>query len=74
MNEVIAYLSDYVRENNLPQKMVVLHQFQLQMIRDRDQLDLSRSEVALLIHADGQGSRGQKRAPGMPSTRMLQKE
>lgn len=60
VNEVIAYLSDYVRENNLPQKMVVLHQFQLQMIRDRDQLDLSRSEVALLIHADGQGSQGAK--------------
>ena len=62
VNEVIAYLSDYVRENNLPQKMVVLHQFQLQMIRDRDQLDLSRSEVALLIHADGQGSQGAKAA------------
>ncbi|MGO1472876.1 MAG: hypothetical protein ACTHV1_10115 [Flaviflexus sp.] len=60
VNEVIAYLSDYVRESNLPQKMVVLHQFQLQMIRDRDQLDLSRSEVALLIHADGQGSQGAK--------------
>lgn len=62
VNEVITYLSDYVRENNLPQKMVVLHQFQLQMIRDRDQLDLSRSEVALLIHADGQGSQGAKAA------------
>lgn len=60
VNEVITYLSDYVRENNLPQKMIILHQFQLQMIRDRDQLDLSRSEVALLIHADGQGSQGAK--------------
>ncbi|AZQ77880.1 hypothetical protein EJ997_11575 [Flaviflexus ciconiae] len=62
VNEVIAYLSDYVRANDLPQKVVILHQFQLQMIRDRDQLDLSRSEVALLIHADGQGSQGAKAA------------
>lgn len=60
VNEVVNYLADYVRENNLPQKMIILHQFQLQMIRDRDQLDLSRSEVALLIHADGQGSQGAK--------------
>lgn len=62
VNEVAHYLADYVRENDLPQKMIILHQFQLQMIRDRDQLDQSRSEVAFLIHADGQGSQGAKNA------------
>lgn len=60
VNEVVNYLADYVQENNLPQKMIILHQFQMQMIRDRDQLDQSRSEVALLIHADGQGSQPAK--------------
>lgn len=60
VNEVVNYLGDYVQENDLPQKLIILHQFQLQMIRDRDQLDQSRSEVALLIHADGQGSQPAK--------------
>lgn len=60
VNEVVSYLADYVQENDLPQKLIILHQFQLQMIRDRDQLDQSRSEVLLLIHADGQGSQPAK--------------
>lgn len=60
VNEVVNYLADYVQENDLPQKLIILHQFQLQMIRDRDLLDQSRSEVALLIHADGQGSQPAK--------------
>ncbi|WP_206680418.1 hypothetical protein [Flaviflexus huanghaiensis] len=60
VNEVVNYLADYVQENELPQKLIILHQFQLQMIRDRDQLDQSRPEVALLIHADGQGSQPAK--------------
>lgn len=62
VNEVIEYVADYVRENQLPQKLVVLHQFQLRMITDRQDLDMTRSEVALLIHADGQGSQGAKQA------------
>lgn len=60
VNEVVDYLADYVRENKLPQKALVLHQFQLQMLRDRDQIDISRPELAVVIHADGQGSQGAK--------------
>lgn len=60
VNEVVNYVADYTRENNLPQKMIILHQFQVQMLRDIDQLDQSRSEVAILIHVDGQGSQGAK--------------
>lgn len=60
VNDVINYVADYTAEHDLPQKMVVLHQFQLQMLRDRDQIDLSRPEVAVLIHADGQGPQGAK--------------
>lgn len=60
VNEVVDYLANYVRENKLPQKALVLHQFQLQMLRDRDQIDISRPELAVVIHADGQGSQGAK--------------
>lgn len=62
VNEVVNYLADFVQENHLPQKVIVLHQFQLRMITDRQDLDMSRSEVALLIHADGLGSQGAKQA------------
>ncbi|MGC0271807.1 hypothetical protein ACO0LV_02270 [Pseudactinotalea sp. Z1739] len=55
VNEVVDYLAEFVIEHDLPQKMLVLHQFQIQMIRDRDQVDTSRPQVAVLIHADGQG-------------------
>ena len=61
VNQVVNYLADFVREHHLPQKMVVLHQFQQQMIRGRDNLDLSRQEVAVLIHADGHGTPEAKR-------------
>ncbi|HLS24747.1 MAG TPA: hypothetical protein VK063_02610 [Beutenbergiaceae bacterium] len=55
VNDVVDYLADFVRTHDLPQKMLILHQFQRQMIRDRDELDTSRPEVAVVIHADGQG-------------------
>lgn len=62
VNEVVDWVADFVQERRLPQKLVVLHQFQLAMITDRADLDTSRSEVALLIHADGQGGQGAKQA------------
>ena len=55
VNSVVAYLADLVRTNNLPQKLLILHQFKLSMIRDRDRLDTSRAELAMMIHVDGQG-------------------
>lgn len=60
VNEVVTYLADLTREHDLPQKMLVLHQFQTQMIPDANDVDQTRSEVAVLIHADGQGSQGSK--------------
>ncbi len=60
VNEVVTYLADFTRERNLPQKMLILHQFQVQMLRDIDQLDQSRSELAILVHVDGQGSQSDK--------------
>lgn len=60
VNQVVTYLADFVQKNNLPQKALVLHQFQVQMLRGIDQLDQSRSEIALLIHVDGQGGQSAK--------------
>lgn len=60
VNQVVTYLADLTRENLLPQKLLVLHQFRLSMIKNRDQLDTSRSELALMIHVDGQGTQPAK--------------
>jgi len=62
VNQVVTWLADLTRANNLPQKMLVLHQFQVRMIPGVNEVDQSRSELAVLIHADGQGAQGDKRA------------
>ncbi len=60
VNRVVSYVADLVAANDLPQKMFVLHQFTTSMIRNRDKLDTSRSELALVVHVDGQGALGSK--------------
>ena len=62
VNAVTSWLADLTNTNGLPQKMVVLHQFQLKMLQDRSQIDTSRPELAMLIHADGQGAQPDKQA------------
>jgi hypothetical protein len=56
VNSVVTWLADLTAENDLPQKLLVLHQFRLSMLRDRDQIDTSRDELALLVHGDGNGT------------------
>lgn len=60
VNQVSAWLAQMVRDRALPQKMLVLHQFRLSMITDRATLDTSHDELAVVIHADGQGSQPAK--------------
>lgn len=62
VNEVSAWLAKLTRENVLPQKMFVLHQFQTQMIRDRDKVRTDHPELATVIHVDGQGPTAAKHA------------
>ncbi len=62
VNRVVTWLADLTREKALPQKLLVLHQFRLDMLPGREFLDLSRDELAIMIHADGQGSQGSKQA------------
>lgn len=59
VNRVSAWLADIVREEGLPQKLFVVHQFQLRMVSNRDQLRV-RPELATVIQMDGQGSRAAK--------------
>jgi hypothetical protein len=56
VNAVIAWLAGLIRERNLPQKVLVLHQFRVAMITDRIRVDTGRDEVAVLLHVDGFGS------------------
>jgi hypothetical protein len=56
VNRVITWLADLTRTKALPQKLLVVHQFQLRMIADRQRLDTTHDELAVLVNADGQGS------------------
>jgi hypothetical protein len=60
VNRVVTWLADLTRENSLPQKLLVLHQFRVDMIPDRERVDLSRDELSVMVHADGQGPQGSK--------------
>jgi hypothetical protein len=62
VNRVVTWLADLTREKRLPQKLLVLHQFRLDMLPGRDRLDLARDELAVMVHADGQGGQGDKQA------------
>ncbi|NLF90531.1 MAG: cell wall-binding repeat-containing protein, partial [Corynebacterium marinum] len=41
--------------NDLPQKGLIVHQFQMQMLRDREQINTDHPELAFILHADGHG-------------------
>jgi hypothetical protein len=60
VNQVVTWLADLTRDGALPQKLLVLHQFQVRMIIDRERLDTSRDELAIMVHADGQGTQPMK--------------
>lgn len=61
INEVVAWLGDLVRDNGLPQKMLLLHQFKTSMITNRDQIVI-RPELQTVIQMDGDGTEPQKDA------------
>ena len=60
VNQVVTWLADLTRDAALPQKLLVVHQFRLSMVADREQLDTSREELAVMVHVDGQGSQPAK--------------
>ena len=54
VNQVVDWLSQLVRENNLPQKLLMVHQFSNEMITNRSEIRTT-PELAVMIHMDGQG-------------------
>lgn len=54
VNTVVHWLADLVREHELPQKMLIVHQFQSRMIVDRETLE-RRPELQMVVQMDGQG-------------------
>lgn len=54
VNAVGAWLSRLVRANHLPDKLLVVHQFTLSMLPDREHL-VARAGIEMVLHADGFG-------------------
>ena len=54
INQVAQWLADLVREEALPQKLLLLHQFRFSMITNRELIE-TPPELAVMIHMDGQG-------------------
>jgi hypothetical protein len=61
VNRTSAWLSGLVRRNGLPQKLFVLHEFRLTMLPYIQRV-VHQPGLAMVQHADGFGTRGQKLA------------
>jgi len=55
VNQVSAYLSGIVQRNNLPQKLLIIHQFTEGEIHDRARIITDRPGLAMVLDIDGFG-------------------
>jgi hypothetical protein len=69
VNTVISWLAGLTAQYHLPQKLLVLHQFRLSMIRGEHALDTRYQDLAILIHMDGQGTPAVKQQTWQTVTR-----
>ena len=60
INRVVTWLAAIVREEALPQKLLIVHQFKHSMITNRDLIH-TPPELAVVIQMDGQGTQEVKR-------------
>ncbi len=60
VNAVADYLVGLVREHDLPQKLLVVHQFQVRMVEEKHLIG-SPPELAVLFHMDGHGGQAIKK-------------
>jgi hypothetical protein len=60
INGVTAYVQGLVQQNNLPEKLVLIHQFRLDMLPDRQNI-VARPGLATVFHADGFGPQSEKK-------------
>jgi len=72
VNEVSSYLSDLVRRNDLPQKLLVVHRFTGDMIQSEHELERDPG-VALVVNVDGFGDRPNKISKYREFTRDLRR-
>ena len=56
VNSVVTWLADLTRDRELPQKMLLLHQFKTFMLEERERIDLSREELSVVTQMDGHGA------------------
>ncbi|MGV9711388.1 hypothetical protein ACWDTI_12070 [Gordonia sp. NPDC003424] len=56
VNATSAWLAGLVRSKGLPQKVFVLHEFDSDMLANRNRIVTSHPELATVIHADGHGT------------------
>lgn len=61
VQEVVDWYADLARDTGVAEKLLVLHQFRLSMLPDRDTIE-APPEVAIAVHADGQGPQSDKLA------------
>ena len=59
INQVVDWLAEIVREEALPQKLLIVHQFRFSMITNPELIE-TPPELAVMIHMDGQGSLSDK--------------
>jgi hypothetical protein len=59
VNETVNWVADLVRDNGLPQKMMMVHQFKASMITNRDDI-IERPEIQMIIQMDGDGTEADK--------------
>jgi hypothetical protein len=62
VNSVVSWLAALTARYDLPQKLLVLHQFQLAMLPGERDLDTGHDDLAIVIHMDGQGTPAVKQA------------
>jgi hypothetical protein len=60
VNRVVRFVNRLVRRQDLPQKLLVIHQFTEDMVRNESRIDTPRG-VAVVLNADGFGTPSQKR-------------
>ena len=56
INETSDWLARLTRDNHLPQKTLILHQFSMPMIQNRQSITTAHPELAIVLHADGHGT------------------
>ena len=60
VNATASWLANLTKQDKLPQKLFLLHEFRLSMLPDRQRLDTSHPELAYAVQMDGQGPQSTK--------------